>query len=105
MQNGFPFQPNQSGANTSVTAASTTSAANLALPATTGVSDTMRITVVGNQPVAWAFGNVSVTLTGGTLMGAGTSEVFTVPPATSVVSHIAQAAGSNISVSIGKGGV
>lgn len=98
----FPFQP-LSGNAPATAAAVTTSAAQLTLPAVPSDGAQMRITIDGNQRVSWAYGNVPVNITTGVLMLANTVEVFDVPGGTTQISHNAPAAGSNISVCIGRG--
>lgn len=97
------FQP-LSGNAPSVTAAVGNTSATLNIPTLPSVNPTMRVTIDGNQTVAWAYGNVTATMNGSVQMLANTVELFAAPTGLTQISHIAGAVGSNIRVTIGAGG-
>ena len=68
-----------------------------------GSADTIRLTNVGNQVVFWKVGTGGASATADTPLLPNSSEVFSVPPATTIIAAIAAGAGSTLYISPGVG--
>lgn len=66
-------------------------------------ADTVRLTNVGNQVVFWKANTGTASATADTPLLPNSSEVFSVPPATTIIAAIAAGAGSTLYVTPGVG--
>ena len=66
-------------------------------------ADTVRLTNIGNQVIFWKVGTGGASVTADTPLLPNSSELFSIPPATTVIAAIAAGAGSSLYVTPGSG--